>query len=173
MRILSILLFFSLLSCKKPPFSADTLIPEYFEALDFSEIVSLEPQPIINQGMIVKVGDFLFINDKKRGIHVVDNSQPGDPFYFLFWKIPGNQVFTINSNYLYADNGPHMLVINISDFENIQYESYIENVFYENMIDQFPEDAVSGQFFKCPDPEKGLVKTWRNEIMENPICQKL
>jgi hypothetical protein len=173
MRIIILILVLTFVSCEKPPFTADTLIPEYFDSLDFSGIETIEPQPVINQGAIVKVGNFLFINDRKRGIHVVDNSQPGSLFYLLFWKIPGNETFTINENYLYADNGPHMLVINISDFNDIKYESYIENVFLENMIDQFPEDAVSGQFFACPDPDKGLVKTWRNEITENPICQKI
>ncbi len=173
MRILTTILILAFVSCEKPPFSANTLIPDYFNALDFSSIEATEPQAIVNQGSIVKVGDYLFINDRKRGIHVVDNSEPGFPFYLLFWKIPGNQTFTIKGNYLYADNGPHMLVINISDFNNIQYESYIENVFLENMREQFPEDAVSGQFFTCPDPDKGLVKSWRNEIVENPICQKL
>jgi hypothetical protein len=173
MRLITFLLLFFVLGCEKPPFRIEALVPDYFDALDFSGIESLEAQPVINQGAIVKVGDYLFINDKKRGIHVVDNSQPGSPYYLLFWKIPGNQTFTINGNYLYADNGPHMLIINISNFENIQYESYIENVFFENMIDQFPEEAPGGQYFNCPEPDKGLVKSWTQEIVENPICQKI
>lgn len=173
MRILCMILLLIIVSCERLPFITDALVPEYFDALDFSEIRSTESQPIISQGTIVQRENYLFINDRKRGIHVVDNSQPGSPTYMFFWNIPGNQTFTIQDDYLYADNGPHMLVINISDFANIQYERYIENVFYENMREQFPEDAFAGQYFVCPDPAKGLAKSWSIETVENPQCQKI
>lgn len=173
MRSFIFILMVGTVSCVKPAITTDALVPEYFDALDFSGIETLEPQPIINQGAIVKNGDYLFVNDRKRGIHVIDNSQPGDPFYMFFWKIPGNQKFTINDDYLYADNGPHLLVINISDFANIKYESYTENVFYENMREQFPEEGFPGQYFMCPEPDKGLVRSWRIEEVENPNCQKI
>ena len=173
MRIIVFILLLSVVSCEDPPFTTEALIPEYFDALDFSEIRTTEPQPIISQGTIAQRENYLFVNDRKRGIHVVDNSQPGSPFYMFFWSIPGNQTFTLTGDYLYADNGPHMLIINIADFANIKYERYLENVFYENMREQFPGDAFEGQYFSCPDPDKGLVKTWRSEIVENPNCQKI
>ena len=173
MRVLYAFILLQLIACQKNGITVDALIPDYFDAMDFSGIATLEPQEVVNLGDIVKVGDFLFVNDRKLGIHVIDNSIPGDPNYIYFWKIPGNQRFTIRDNYLYADNGPHMLVINISDFENIKYESYIENVFYENMREQFPAEAQSGEYFLCPDPDKGLVKSWRIETVENPPCQKI
>ncbi len=173
MRIYYFVILALVIGCQKNSITVDAMVPEYFDSFDFSGIATLEPQEVVSQGAVVKVGDFLFVNDKKLGIHVIDNSVPGNPNYIYFWRIPGNQTFTIKDNYLYADNGPHMLVINISDFENIRYESYIENVFYENMREQFPEEARSGEYFVCPDPDKGLVRSWSMEVIENPTCQKI
>ncbi len=174
-KILTIMILgcFFLTSCKKDPIEVNGLVPIYFDALDFSEIRTDSSRAVSQQGKILKVGDFLFINERKKGIHVVDNSVPGNPHYILFWNIPGNLNFTINENYLYADNGPHMLVIDISDFYNIQFDSYVEDAFFENLLEQFPEEANSGVFFECAVPEKGLVKEWIDHILINPNCRKI
>ncbi|WP_235299607.1 LVIVD repeat-containing protein [Portibacter marinus] len=173
MRLAIIFILVFLLGCRDQEFKALAYVPTYFDALDFSSIRTLPPQPIVQQGTIVQSGNYLFVNDKKRGIHVIDNTVPGNPSYIYFWNIPGNQTFNFRDGFLYADNGPHMLVINISDFGNIKFEMYIEGVFFKNMKEQFPEFATSGEFFVCPDPEKGLVKSWNKEIVENPNCEKI
>lgn len=165
-----IVLFF--FSCERN-IGVSTLVPEYFDPLDFNEIRTIDPQPVVDQGTIFTFENFLFVNDKKLGIHVIDNSLPGNPNYLYFWNIPGNSTFTLEGDYLFADNGPHMLVINVSNFGNIKFERYIEGIFYENMEEQFPQLAASGQPFVCPDPEKGLVKLWKNELVENPNCERI
>ncbi|GLR18713.1 hypothetical protein GCM10007940_33290 [Portibacter lacus] len=158
-------------SCKKDDLIVNGLVPVYFDALDFSEIDSQEPRAIIKQGKFVKVGNFLFVNDIKIGIHVIDNTNPNQPEYVYFWRIPGNQNFTIEGSFLYADNGPHLLVINIEDYANIQFVKYIENTFYENLLEQFPDEPA--EYFECPDPSKGLVKYWKRAEIVNPTCLKI
>jgi len=160
-------------ACKKADIIEDTWIPSYYDALDFSGIGSLNPQAVVELGKFVKVGDFLFVNDIKRGIHVIDNSVPTLPEYVYFWNIPGNQNFTIDGNFLYADNGPHLLVIDISNFAEIVFVRYIENTFFENLLEQFPEDAMRNEYFECPDPSQGLVKSWVKMERVNPNCRKI
>lgn len=160
-------------SCKKEPIEVMGLEAVYFDALDFSEIRTQPAQDIDEQGKILKKGDYLFINEKKKGIHVVDNQDPTNPFYVFFWNIPGNLNFTINGDFLYADNGPHMVIINISDYADIKYDSHIVDAFYENIIEQYPDDEEFGFYFKCTDPEKGLVKEWVPVLLTNPNCRKI
>ena len=169
------LIFISILAfgCKKAPFEVMGLEAIYFDALDFSKIRTESVQAIEEQGKILKKGEYLFINEKKKGIHVVDNQVPSNPFYIHFWNIPGNLNFTINGNFLYADNGPHMVVIDISDYNNIKYDSHIVDAFFENIIEQYPEDEEWGTYFKCTIPEKGLVKEWIPSLLVNPNCKKI
>ena len=172
MPVLIFLLCLSFSACKEEPFEVFGLKPMYFDALDFTQIRSETTRNIVDQGNIVKQGDYLFINERKQGIHVVDNSDPSLPEYILFWNIPGNRNFTINENYLYADNGPHLLVINISDFENIRFDRYVADAFFENLLEQYPEDESAGIYFECAKPELGLVKEWVPSTLINPSCVK-
>lgn len=173
MRFLLLYILCLLISSCDRNLGVITLVPEYLDPLDFSEIKTLDPQPVVNQGSVLLLGDFLFVNEKRKGIHVIDNTVPGNPNYLYFWNIPGNSTFTIEGDNLFADNGPHMLVINVSNFGNIKFERYIEGIFYENMLEQFPELAPSGQYFVCPVPEKGLVVSWREEYIDNPNCERI
>lgn len=80
-------------------------------------------------GKIYSFGNYLFINEKQEGIHVIDNSDPAHPQTLAFWKIPGNVDMAIRGNYLYVDQYIDLLTIDISDMQHPTLVCRAENVF--------------------------------------------
>src|SRR5688500_17394756 len=62
------------------------------------------PRDIQIPGKIFTIGNYLFINEVERGIHVIDNSNPATPKNISFINIPGNLDMSVQNNTLYADS---------------------------------------------------------------------
>jgi len=92
-------------------------------------ITPLPAREMRNPGKIYALGNYLFINEKQEGIHVVDNSDPSNPHSIAFWSIPGNVDIAIHDQRLYADQYIDLLTIDIADFQNPQLVCRSENVF--------------------------------------------
>ncbi len=73
------------------------------------------PQSISLPGKIYVQGNYIFINELGKGIHIVDYSQPSAPQNVSFIPIPGNENLTIQGNYLYADEYSDLLTIDIEN----------------------------------------------------------
>ena len=159
-------------SCDKRPDIVELgLKPIYADPLDFTLIRSEEPRGFVELGNIVNVGDYVFIGERNQGIHVIDNSNPSNPVKILFWSIPGNNEFTIEGDILYADNSFYLLVIDISDFGDIQYIKHIDGVYQpeENFVRR-PQESYNG-YFECTDPSKGIIVGWEMVLLTNPKCE--
>ena len=171
-HILLLLVPFLIFSCEEEDFVVDGLRPVYHDYDDFSSIQSLGPQPIVELGKLITRGDYVFVNDVLRGIHVVDNTNPTLPEYIHFWQIIGNKEFTITGNTLYADNGKHLLVIDISDFSNIQFVDYLPDFYnVEDHVEYYrPEEGYVG-YFQCVDIQQGIVIEWEEKTLTNPTCE--
>ncbi len=166
--ILSAIFF---VSCDKEKLIVEGMAPVYISATDFSKVKSIAPQPYENLGKIVSVGSYIFINEKEKGIHVIDNSDPSNPKNIRFFSIPGNLEFTIDGNILYADNSIHLLVIDISDINKIKVVNYIENLYINvPVLHPRPENSYVG-YFECVDKSKGIMIGWEMKKIENPLCE--
>ncbi|HEX6915904.1 MAG TPA: hypothetical protein VF145_11720 [Chitinophagaceae bacterium] len=86
-------------------------------------------QPITNPGKIFVRGNYIFLNDVNRGIHIIDYSNPSAPRKTGFIEIPGNVDLAVNGNFLYADQFTDLVTIDISNPGNIQVVGFDENVF--------------------------------------------
>lgn len=162
----------STFSCyKKEPLIVDGKTPIYISATDFSKVKSEEPRIFTNLGNIVIQGNFLFINEKRKGIHVIDNTDPNNPITVAFLNIPGNTEFNITGNYLYADNSIHLLTIDITDIHNIDVKSYTKNIFLNlEVLDPRPPFPYIGYFY-CVDKELGVHVGWKDIELIDPICE--
>lgn len=114
------------MACEKEDVIVEGMSPVYISSTDFTRVYRTDTLPFNDLGNIVLAGKFLFINEKYEGIHVIDNSDPFKPRKVHFWKIPGNLEFIINGKTLYADNSVHLLVIDITDFNNIKVVNFIK-----------------------------------------------
>jgi hypothetical protein len=94
-----------------------------------NNIRSNSPEEIQKAGKLYIKGQYIFLNDVDRGIHVIDNSVPSNPRNIAFIDIPGNMELAVKGNMLYADFYTDLVAINITNPANIVVEKIIDNVF--------------------------------------------
>ena len=99
----------------------------------------IAPIPVQESGKIYAYDNYIFVNDKYKGVHVIDNSNPENPRKISFIKIAGNVDISVKDNYLYADSITDLMVFDISDISNIQIVNRLEDVLRDNII--WPAEA--------------------------------
>ncbi len=80
-------------------------------------------------GKIYTKDGYLFINELKEGIHVIDNRDPANPRMVEFLRVPGNGDMAIRNNILYADSYMDLVAFDLSDLTNIREVNRVQNVF--------------------------------------------
>ncbi|MBT8312573.1 MAG: hypothetical protein HKP23_07090 [Flavobacteriaceae bacterium] len=126
-------------SCEK---NNDELYEDYLVARPLTMSVEefknsvdiIAPIPVNESGKIYAYDQYIFVNDKYKGVHVIDNSDPGNPQKISFIKIAGNVDISVKDNYLYADSITDLMVFDISDIGNIQIVNRLENVLRDNVV---------------------------------------
>ena len=79
------------------------------------------PMPVEESGKIYAYKDYIFINDKNTGVHVVDNSNPALHHERLpLSKFRANVDISVKDDFLFADSLRDLVVIDISDINNIR-----------------------------------------------------
>ena len=96
-----------------------------------ANIKSNAPVAIVNPGKIYIKGNYIFLNELNKGIHVIDNSNPAIPKNVAFIDLPGNVDIAIKNNILYADFYTDLVTMDISDPMNVSVVKYVNNVFPE------------------------------------------
>src|SRR4051812_21370574 len=61
------------------------------------------PRELKDPGSFALLNNTMYVNEKNKGIHVFDYSNPANPVNKGFIPIPGNRGISLKENYLYAD----------------------------------------------------------------------
>ncbi|TYA74890.1 LVIVD repeat-containing protein [Seonamhaeicola marinus] len=142
--------------------------PEFVSKSQFRKMVDIKsPESIKQSGKIYAYGNYIFVNDLDRGVHIIDNQNPSNPQAIKFIKIPANEDISIKNNYLYADSATDLLVFDISNINNIQLVERLEDVF--NIYDyRVPIEAVATDYGDF-DWENDIIIGWelKKEKREN------
>lgn len=97
-------------------------------------------------GKIYILGNYIFLNEIDRGIHIIDNSNRSTPRNIAFIDIPGNLDMAAKGNILYADFYTDLVAIDISNPEKVVVKKFTENVFperyYGNGFSQNPSSVI-------------------------------
>lgn len=123
-----------------------------------NSIKLIEPQEIVNYGKIYVKDNYLYINERYEGVHVINNQNPENPIPVAFITIPGNLDISIKGNYLYADNAV--------DLVTLQYDGTMltevdrnRNVFPE--ISETPDGGwLSSEYSEENRPEGSIIVKW-------------
>jgi hypothetical protein len=159
-----------LTSCEqKKDFITEGYKPIYMNIDEVHRVQTLRPMNLINTGKIYLYNDYIFVNERGRGVHVINNTNPQNPLNIKFLSIPGNYDIAIRNNILFADNVKDLVAIDISNLDNPVVKSRIPNV-YDEVKQMFP-DFVAG-YFECVDPSKGFVIGWTKTKLTNPKCRR-
>src|SRR5437868_12585443 len=68
----------------------------------YANIKSNPARGIENPGKIFLYGNYIFLNEVDKGVHIIDNSDPANPVVKAFIDIPGNLDIAVKGNTLYA-----------------------------------------------------------------------
>src|SRR5690606_26293206 len=147
-----------------------TQVPVYLEVDVFRsmDVGVKPPKSISDTGKIYVYGDYLFIYEPQKGIHIVDNRNRSDPKNINFISVPGNVDIAVNSDILYADSYIDLLAFNISDIKDVKLVERVENVFPDMFI-----NAEQSRFITYKDTvittvssEDGRIGGWRGTWLE-------
>ncbi len=90
--------------------------------------------PLENTGKIYVKGNYIFLNELNKGIHVIDNSDPVHPRNASFISIPGNVDIAVKGSTLYADSWADLVAFDISNPLDVHVSKILDTVFRENLI---------------------------------------
>jgi len=92
-------------------------------------IKSNPAKEVQNPGKLFTLGNYIFLNEVDKGIHIINNSSPASPQNVAFIDIPGNMDLAVKGNILYADAYTDLVTIDITDPLNVIVKKYNEGVF--------------------------------------------
>lgn len=99
-----------------------------------AEMKSTTPQALVKTGKLNVFGNYIFLNELGKGIHVIDNSNPALPKNIGFISIPNNIDLAVKGSYLFADSYSDIIVFDISDPVNITPVKFMNNVMKEKNV---------------------------------------
>lgn len=137
---------------------------------EFRAMVKIsEPRAITEAGKIYTYGDYVFINDDQKGVHIIDNTDHRNPIKIKFLEIPLNTDIAVKDNMLFANSAMDLVVFDLSDMNNIKEEGRMKNVF-PNHNSRIPANATfvdSDNFNSETDVVMGYLMETRKIEMAN------
>jgi len=133
--------------------------PVFMLRSEMEKNVKLEgPKTILNPGKIYLKDHFIFINEKYRGIHVIDNTNPEDPTNVAFINVDGCIDIAMKNNVLYADNAVDLIAIKLDEhMTEIEVTERIKNTFPEPVS---PEGRELTWKERQAAPEDAILVRW-------------
>ncbi len=133
--------------------------PIFMMRADMESNIKLKgPQTILEPGKIYLKDQWIYIIEKFRGIHVIDNANPEHPANFAFISIDGCIDMAIKNNVLYADNAVDLIAIRFNpEMTEIVPTKRIEDVFPVLLS---PEGRGLSWEEQTAKPEDAIVVRW-------------
>ena len=126
-------------------------IPVYKTKDEVRANIKSNPSKSITQpGKLYVYGNYIFLNELDKGIHVIDNSNPSAPHNISFIDIPGNLDIAVKGNTLYADLYTDLVTLDITNPSNVVVKKITDNV--------FPYRYYGGGFIA--NSSNGIITDW-------------
>lgn len=128
------------------------------------------PRALENPGKIYLLNDLIFINEKYRGIHVINNSDPENPENVAFIVVDGCLDMSVKGDVIYVDNAIDLIAIKMSyglgyGSGEIEVTKRIKEVFPEF---QSPEGRGLNRNETIARPDNAILVRWeKNEYHES------
>ena len=136
--------------------------PIFLTKNSLRQSLSLQPKTdIYDAAKIYYKGNYIFISERFKGIHIIDNANPKAPINKGYIAIPGCVDMAIKNNILYVDNAIDLVAINLTEVEkgNLSVVKRIENVFPEIAP---PDGGVIPSKFNIENrPQNTIIVNWK------------
>lgn len=105
-------------------------VPVFMTRTDLEKSVSYKEgkREMKDPGKIYIHGDRIFVNEKYKGVHIIDNSNPANPLQTGFILAPGCIDMAVKENIIYMDNAVDFVAF---DMQNKTETKRIKNFFPE------------------------------------------
>ncbi|MGG7666069.1 LVIVD repeat-containing protein [Dyadobacter sp. BHUBP1] len=100
-----------------------------------TQVKAESPRALVQPGKMYVKGKYLYVNEIKKGIHIIDNGNPASPKFVTFINIPGNGDIAVRDNILYADSYSDLVSIDITDPAAPKEVGRVKNVFKTGTFD--------------------------------------
>lgn len=141
--------------------------PVYAEEQVAHAISVSPPMAIEKPDKIFTYLDFLIVNIKNQGFHVIDNSNPSNPVNLYFINVPGNKDVAIKDGMIFVDNYDDVVAFVIDENQEVVVKQRLEAA-----ISNIPPYGQAN--FECIDSSKGVVISWTESYVseedELPEC---
>jgi len=133
---------------------SETHIPMYMsrENLEHSVHFISEKREMKQTGKIYYRYPYIFVNERYKGVHIINNTDPYHPVNEGFILAPGCIDMAVKGDILYLDNAVDLVSF---DLDSKQVTDRIRNVFPEPLP---PEDFFS--YRKDVRPAGGIIVEW-------------
>ncbi|MEE9362701.1 MAG: hypothetical protein V3U92_08895 [Cellulophaga sp.] len=128
----------------------------------------LPPQIIETSGKMYVYKKYIFINDKFKGVHVIDNRNAYRPVKIAFIQIPGNVDISVKDDVLYADSLADLLVFDIANIEDIKKINRLKNVLHNNVFWPFEADIVE---WDAINYEEEILIGWETIVERREVSE--
>ena len=109
-------------------------VPVYKTKAEARANIKNNPSKEISKpGKIYIRGNYIYLNEIDKGIHIIDNSNPSSPKNIAFIDIPGNMDMAVKGDMLYADFYSDLVAINISNPLQVAVTKFTDNMFPERV----------------------------------------
>ena len=123
-----------------------------------TSIILRDAQEIINPGKIYYKDQIIYLNEKYKGIHIIDNHDPAHPENIGFINIPGCIDIAIKNNSLFADNATDLITISLANSGQITVTERIQNAFPESTPPDL--DYIPYMFSVANRPRNTIIVGW-------------
>jgi hypothetical protein len=174
MKLFSILFLLILVSCTTrdvdpAPENIRGFAPIYANASTSQTVEVQAPKATTHAGKIYAYGNYIFQAEENEGVHIIAEGKSKTAHKIAFLKVPFCTEMAVKSNYLYVNNLNDLLVFDISNVAAPQLIRRLPDAF-PSVNQQYPN--VSGAYFECPDPQKGIVVRWEEKTLAKAECRR-
>lgn len=133
--------------------------PVFMSRSDMETAVKFDaPQPLRQTGKIYILDQYIFINEKYKGYHVFDNSNPASPFNMGFIRIDGCLDMAIKGSVMYADNAVDLVAIQLNLInKTATVHGRVRNALPEPSS---PQGFWQTRAFEKYRPKNGIIVRW-------------
>lgn len=119
-------------------------------------------QPVKVPGNIYTKDNYIYQLEVGKGIHVIDNSTPSQAKRIGFITINGSSQISIKGNFLYSNSFDDLVVLDISNLNNIMEVKRVRGAFPEGRVNYYYVRPVESGYYECPRYDS-LVVDWRKD----------
>lgn len=128
--LLLILVSFSVSALDEPSIRKKTYTPVFMNRETLDQSVKYIPgaRDLIQTGKIYYRSPYIYINERYKGVHIINNADPAHPINEGFILAPGCIDMAVKENILYLDNAVDLVSF---DLDSKQVTKRLRNVFPE------------------------------------------